>query len=197
MPSSKRFQQALSFATGLHAGQLRKAGQTPYVAHLLITAGTVLEYGGNENEAIAALLHDALEDQPHNGQTGAEIARQFGAEVLAIVEACSDTQIYPKPPWRERKEAFLKTIETLSPSACLVVAADKLHNIRSLVHQYRELGEDLWQNFKGGRSGTLWYNRAAFDALNRRGCLPPALLCELADAVSDLESIVKDETNLV
>lgn len=197
MPLSTRFQQALSFAAGLHASQLRKAGQTPYIAHLLIVAGTVLEYGGNEDEAIAALLHDALEDQPHHGQTSAEIGQQFGAEVLAIVKACSDTQVYPKPPWRERKEAFLKTIETLPPSACLVLAADKLHNTRSLTHQYRELGEELWRNFKGGRSGTLWYSRAVLDALNRRGCLPPALLCELADAVSHLESIVKGETNLV
>ncbi len=197
MPLSERFQQALAYAAQLHASQVRKASQTPYVAHLLITTGIVIEYGGSEEEAIAALLHDALEDQPKDGQTREEIEILFGSQVLAIVEACSDTQIHPKPPWRARKEAFIESVGTTSPSACLVIAADKLHNTRSLARQYRELGEDLWRNFRGGRDGTLWYSRSIFDALAQRSCLPPALLGELASAVSELESLVLDGTNLV
>lgn len=197
MPLSERFQQALAYAAQLHASQVRKGDQTPYVSHLLITAGIVLEYGGSEEEAIAALLHDALEDQPKNGQTREEIEILFGAPVLAIVEACSDTQVHPKPPWRERKEAFLESIRTAPRSACLVIAADKLHNTRSLARQYREFGESLWRNFKGGRDGSLWFSRAMYAALAERACLPPALLEELASAVSELDSLVSGEINLV
>ncbi len=197
MSLSERFQQALSYAAQLHASQLRKGSQTPYVAHLLITAGIVLEYGGSEEEAIAALLHDALEDQPKNGQTREEIEILFGNPVLAIVEACSDTQVHPKPPWRARKEAFIDSIRTASPSACLVIAADKLHNTRSLARQYRGLGEELWRNFRGGRDGSLWFSRAMYTALELRSCLPPALLEELASAVSELESLVSGDVNPV
>lgn len=197
MRIGKVFEQALVYAAQLHLHQVRKDSRTPYVAHLLAVAGLVLEYGGSEEEAVAALLHDALEDQPNDGQTRAEIETRFGAGVLAIVQACSDTQSHPKPPWRERKEAFLKSIGQLSPSACLVIAADKLHNTRTLAREYREHGNEIWQRFKGGRDGTLWFSRAVFSALEARACLPPALLNELAGAIAELESLVEDSANLV
>jgi len=193
-----RFQQALVYAAKLHISQVRKDGfQTPYIAHLLATVGLVLEYGGSEDEAIAALLHDALEDQPNGGQTLAEIESQFGPDVLSIVQACSDTQTHPKPPWRERKEAFVNALETISCSACLVIAADKLHNTRTLVREYREHGEDVWQHFKGGRGGTLWFSLALLTALKHRACVPPALISELSGAVRELESIVESGPNPV
>lgn len=192
-----RFQEALVYAAKLHISQVRKDSQTPYIAHLLATVGLVLEYGGSEEEAIAALLHDALEDQPNDGQTLAEIESQFGPEVLSIVQACSDTQTHPKPPWRERKEAFLIALGSISCSACLVIAADKLHNTRTLVREYREHGEEIWPRFKGGRAGTLWFSHSLLTALKNRACVPPALISELSGAVHELESIVESGSNPV
>lgn len=195
---SDRFEQALMYAFRLHINQVRKDDwQTPYIAHLLATVGLVLEYGGSENEAIAALLHDALEDQPNDGQTLAEIKNQFGPEVLSIVQACSDTQSHPKPPWRERKEAFIKALEAIPRSACLVIAADKLHNTRTLVREYREHGEEVWQQFKGGRAGTLWFSQSVLTALKNRACIPPALISELSGATRELESLVASGSNPV
>lgn len=193
IPPGKRFQQALVYAAQLHASQMRKDSRTPYIAHLLATTGLVLEYGGSEDEAIAALLHDALEDQPNDGLTRSEIETQFGVTVLEIVTACSDTQSHPKPPWRARKEAFLATLVSVSPSACLVIAADKLHNTRTLAREFREHGDSIWARFKGGREGTLWFSRAVLSALEKRACLPPALLSELASAIAELDSLVEGE----
>jgi GTP pyrophosphokinase len=195
---SDRFEQALVYASRLHTSQVRKDdSQTPYIAHLLATVGLVLEYGGSEDEAIAALLHDALEDQPNDGQTLAEIKDQFGLEVLSIVQACSDTQTHPKPPWQERKEAFINALQTIPCSACLVIAADKLHNTRTLVREYREHGEEIWHHFKGGRAGTLWFSQSVLTALKNRACIPPALISELSGAVRELESIIESRPNPV
>ncbi len=159
MTLSIHFQEALIFATRLHAGQLRKGTSIPYVAHLLAVAGIVLDYGGTETEAIAALLHDAVEDQG-GPPTREEIRRRFGAEVVAIVDGCSDTDQEPKPPWLARKKAYLADLGQQSASVRLVSAADKLHNVRDILAAYRSLGEALWGRFNGGREGTLWYYRA-------------------------------------
>lgn len=193
----ERFEHALIYTARLHANQVRKDSRTPYIAHLLATAGLVMEYGGNEDEIIAALLHDALEDQPHNGNTAREIEAHFGNGVLAIVQACSDTQTHPKPPWRQRKEAFLQSLPTAPPSACLIIAADKLHNTRTLTREYREHGDAIWQRFKGGRDGTLWFSQAVLAALHQCADMPPAMLSELADAVTELETLVMERPNPV
>lgn len=129
MTLSIHFEEALIFATRLHAGQLRKGTGIPYIAHLLAVAGIVLDYGGTETEAIAALLHDAVEDQG-GPPTREEIQRRFGAEVVAIVDGCSDTDQAPKPPWQARKETYLAGLSHESASVRLVSAADKLHNYR-------------------------------------------------------------------
>lgn len=194
---SERFERALTYAAQLHANQVRKDSRTPYIAHLLAVAGLVMEYGGSEDEAIAALLHDALEDQPNQGLTSREIETQFGSQVLAIIQACSDTQSHPKPPWRTRKDGFLKQLAGAPPSACLVIAADKLHNTRILVREYREHGEAVWQRFKGGREGTLWFNRSIHSLLKERGCLADSLLSELDEAITALETLVRAGSNLV
>ena len=123
---SSRFSDALVYAANLHAAQTRKVSGEPYLAHLLGAAAIVLDYGGDEDEAIAALLHDAIEDQG-GPAARAEILRRFGERVAAIVEGCTDTDAFPKPPWRQRKEAFLERLRTAAPSVRLVVAADKLH----------------------------------------------------------------------
>jgi len=137
-----------------------------YLTHLLATAGLALEYGANEDEAIAALLHDAIEDQG-GAPTRAAIRAQFGDTVAAIVEGCSEILSLPKPPWRARKEGYLQRIPQASPSVRLVSAADKLHNARSLLRDYRRLGESLWQRFTGGKEGTLWFYRTLADEVPR------------------------------
>ncbi|MGH2543607.1 MAG: HD domain-containing protein [Ardenticatenaceae bacterium] len=182
-----RFEEALAFAHRLHAGQQRKGEDIPYIAHLLAVTSIVLEHGGDEEEAIAALLHDAIEDQG-GAATREAIRARFGERVAAIVGGCSDTDVTPKPPWRQRKEAHLATLKNASPSVRLVSAADKLHNVRSLIMNYRLQGEALWQRFNGGKSGTLWYYRAVADMLQEVGPMP--LTNELARAVGELEALV-------
>ncbi len=188
MKLSARFREALDWAAELHADQRRKVSGSPYLAHLLAVAGIVLDYGGDENEAIAALLHDAVEDQG-GAATREEIRRRFGEKVVEIVDGCTDSDTTPKPPWRPRKEAFLDRLREASDSVRLVCAADKLHNARSLLQEYRARGESLWEHFRGGRDGTLWYHRAVVDVLTHAGVNP--LVEQLGRAVAELEGLAE------
>jgi GTP pyrophosphokinase len=189
MPRSalgSRFEAALVHAAQLHREQVRKGSGVAYVSHLLAVAGLVLEHGGDEDEAIAALLHDAVEDQG-GAATLRAIRERFGDTVAAIVEGCTDTDETPKPPWRIRKEAYLAHLPTASPSVRLVSAADKLHNARTIAADYRRYGEALWERFSGGREGTLWYYRALVGVLAAHGRTP--LVEDLERAVSELERL--------
>jgi GTP pyrophosphokinase len=186
MPLSARFNAGLDYAARLHVDQVRKGSGVPYVSHLLSVAALVLESGGDEDEAIAALLHDAVEDQG-GAPVADEIRRRFGDRVADIVLGCSDTDVQPKPPWRPRKEAHLARLQTASASVLLVVSADKLHNARAILGEYRRAGEDVWRRFSGGREGTLWYYRAAVELLSARAASP--LVEELTRVVAELESL--------
>lgn len=157
---SERFSEALVFAEKLHRKQTRKGAGTPYIAHLLGVASLVLEAGGDEDEAIAALLHDAVEDQG-GIKTRDEIYEKFGDRVTAIVVGCSDSfDGEAKPPWRERKETYVNHFQSASKSTKLVSMADKLYNLRTLLKDYRQIGDELWDRFQGKKSGTLWYYHA-------------------------------------
>ena len=186
MELSHRFEEALLLALRLHADQKKKGTDTPYVAHLLSVAGIAIEYGGDEDEAIAALLHDAVEDAG-GAPTREKIRGQFGERVAGIVDGCTDTDVSPKPPWRERKEAYLSHMKDASPSVILVSAADKLHNVRSLIMDYRKAGETLFERFNGGRDGTLWYYRSLVTAFRSRTADP--IIDELDRAVTELERL--------
>ena len=142
----ERFEDALRYAARTHARQWRKGTTIPYITHLLAVAAIVGEHGGTETEVIAALLHDAVEDQGGAPRLQ-EIRERFGDEVAAIVQECSDTDRTPKPPWRERKEAYIEHLAGAAPSARLVSAADKLHNARAILADYRERGDALWSRF--------------------------------------------------
>ena len=146
MTLSSRFNEAFCYAAGLHAQQRRKLSGEPYLAHLMAVAAMVMEHGGNEDEAIAALLHDAVEDQG-GLPTLDEIRRRFGPAVAEIVEGCTDTADSPKPPWRQRKEAYIARLRGASASIRLVSAADKLHNARAIFREYGHRGESLWEPF--------------------------------------------------
>lgn len=186
---SSRFAGALTYANELHAGQVRKASETPYIAHLLAVTAIVLEHGGGEDEAIAALLHDAIEDA--GGAARREDIRvRFGDEVVAIIDACSDNDgAEPKPPWVVRKEAYIAHLDEVDDRARLVTACDKLHNLRAVVSDYRKLGSDLWRRFNGGREGTMWYYRAIVDKVAPE--LPAGLGEELGRAIDELEALVR------
>jgi (p)ppGpp synthase/HD superfamily hydrolase len=188
MALSPRFREALDWAADLHRTQVRKGTTIPYVSHLLAVASLVLEHGGDEDAAIAALLHDAAEDQ--GGEpTLREIRRRFGDEVAAIVEHCTDTMEAKKPKWKSRKEAYIASLREKPSPSRLVSAADKLHNARAVLADYRRLGEALWTRFSGERE-TLWYYRALADEFSAGG--PADLAAELDRTVRELERLAED-----
>jgi len=165
-PLSTRFDRAFQLAHDLHRRQPRKQSEVPYIAHLLAVAAIVLESGGDEDIAIAALLHDAVEDQ--GGQpTLDRIRREFGERVARIVYECSDADGEPKPPWRFRKEQYLQSLPHKSTEALLVSFGDKIHNCRSIVRDLRRDGETVWNRFEGRRDGTLWYYRELLEKFPR------------------------------
>lgn len=188
MSLGERFEQAFMFAFRLHAAQQRKGSGVPYVSHLMATAALTLQYGGDEDQAIAALLHDAVEDQGGEETLG-EIRARFGQRVALIVAGCSDSTSLPKPPWRERKEAYLRHLEEAPGEILLVSCADKLHNARSILADYRVLGKALWERFTGGKVGTLWYYSALVKVFSEHSDNPIA--AELARTVAELEALTR------
>ncbi len=185
-PLTQRFDQALALARQLHAGQTRKGTDIPYISHLLAVTSLVLEDGGGEDEAIAALLHDAVEDQG-GLDTLAEIRRQFGDRVADYVLGLSDTFEDPKPPWQQRKDEYLQHLRTAPPQVLRISLADKLHNARSIRQDLRNRGEALWDLFRGGREGTLWYYRTLVEIFQQTS--PSILVAELAQVVEDIHQL--------
>ncbi len=188
MTLSRRFNEAFEYAAEVHGTDTRKGTDIPYLAHLLGVTSIALEHGADEDEAIAALLHDAIEDG--GGPPIREaIHRRFGNRVVEIVNGCTDTDADPKPPWRERKEQYIAHIPNASASVRLVSAADKLHNVRATLRDYRDLRDKLWGRFTGGKDGTLWYYRELLNAFKVAGSSP--LIEELERTLSDLEAAVR------
>ncbi|MCA9750842.1 MAG: HD domain-containing protein [Gemmatimonadetes bacterium] len=180
---SSRLEHAIALAVELHRGQTRKGGSAPYVLHPFAVAALVADHGGTEDEIAAALLHDAIEDSGGDAAR-ARLRDELGPNVLAIVEGCTDTDRVPKPPWRERKEAFIASLAGAPASVRLVIAADKLHNARTTRRDLERLGPVVWERFRGGRDGSLWYYRRVAEEL-ARGFEHP-IVRELADEVSAL-----------
>ena len=190
--TTARFESAMAYAHQVHQGQRRKGTGIPYIAHILGVAAIALEYGADEDEAIGALLHDAAEDGGGEA-TLAEIRARFGDAVADIVLGCSDSLVEDpedKLPWMERKENYLAHLEHANGSVCLVSAADKLHNVRSIIRDYREHGDDVWQRFQGRRDGTLWYYETVADTLLRR--FRSQLTRDLQDEVDKLLALANE-----
>lgn len=188
---TERFADALAYAFAVHRTQERKGSGVPYVAHLLGVSSLVLEYSGDEDEAIAALLHDSVEDQG-GAERATDVRARFGARVADIVLGCTDAIAEPKPPWRERKEAYVAHLRLAPSSVRLVAAADKLYNARCIVEDYRALGETLWSRFSGGRDGVRWYYRAICSALAQPDATRRmALVAELDRTVRELETLCR------
>jgi (p)ppGpp synthase/HD superfamily hydrolase len=182
-PFVERFADAVVYAAEVHELQRRKGTNIPYVAHLLAVASLVLEDGGDEDEAIAALLHDAIED---TSVTFADVQGRYGTKVAEIVQGCSDTDVLPKPPWRARKLAYIDHLEDAGPEVVRVSLADKVHNARSLLFEYRLMGEELWLRFNP-EADQLWYYRSLVEVFRRVSRSP--LVDELERVVTELERL--------
>jgi (p)ppGpp synthase/HD superfamily hydrolase len=190
---SAAFRDALSFAAALQDGQVKKGTAVPYISHLLSVCALVLEHGGDEEEAIAALLHDVLEDHPEK-VTRDELRARFGPRVAAIVESCTDTPADygggPKASWGARKRQHVERLRREGSPSTLVVLADKLHNARAIASDYRRLGEAVWSRFKAGRDGQLWYFRELAGVFREIGA-PARMLEEFDDVIAELERLAE------
>ena len=184
---TEKFSKAVSVANYAHYDQTRKGTTIPYIAHPLAVASLVIEFGATEDQAIAALLHDAIEDG------GAEyegvILQSFGESVLAMVKGCTDGVTDAngeKADWWERKYSYLEHLEKASDDVLLVSGADKLHNARAIVIDLQEIGPAVFDRFKAGMKGTLWYYRSLADIFSRREA---PMARQLEAAVSQMEKL--------
>lgn len=188
------FNDALQYAAELHAGQVRKGPDgIPYIAHLIGVTSIVLEHGGSETQAIAALLHDAIEDRPRDGRTEREIAERFGTAVLDIVWACTDnvpsSTDRSAATWKDRKEFYIKHLADVSEAARLVSLADKLYNARAILDDLRRVGDKVWDRFKVTKEETLWYYKSLVDVFLSIDPLPERqrlLAAELERVVDEM-----------
>ena len=176
----------------MHATQVRKGSDVPYASHLFGTCSIALDHGANEDQAIAALLHDAIEDV-HYARGARDAVAAFGPEVLRIVEACTDADTYPKPPWKARKVAYLEHLADADGAVLIVSASDKLHNARSMVADHRRVGAALWGRFKATKDETLWNYRALVTAFRANPAHPVDLVDELDRTVTELERLAGAE----
>jgi (p)ppGpp synthase/HD superfamily hydrolase len=188
MQLTQRFKDALDYALELHGDQQRKGSGTPYAAHLLAVASLVLEDGGDEEQAIAALLHDAPEDQG-GLETLEAIRLRFGVRVADIVHGCTDTYETPKPAWRRRKELYLEHLASASTEVQRVSLADKLHNARSILTDLLRCGDQVWGRFNGGKDGTLWYYRSLYQTFRSMNSSP--LVIELGWVLEKIERLAE------
>ena len=185
---SERFDEALKYASELHRTQTRKGGDIPYVGHLLSVASLVIEGGGTETQAIAGVLHDAVEDQG-GPPTLAAIRRRFGDDVATIVEECSDTDVVPKPPWKKRKQDYIDHLGYASEATILVSLSDKLDNARAILRDYRVHGPELWKRFSvHDPQEHLWYYRSLLAVYKNRNST--WLVAELDRVLGELEDLV-------
>lgn len=189
--TSKKFEEAFKFANRLHAKQRRKGTAVPYVSHLMAVASLVFEHGGDERQVIAALLHDSIEDQAKTfggaDKLRRAIRKRFGPEVLRIVEACTDTDVEPKPPWKARKVAYLKHLKSVDNRIALVSCCDKLHNARAIIADVRNHGQQVFKRFSAPKADTLWYYRSLAAVYTRHHKISASK--EFRSAVRDLHAI--------
>jgi len=181
MKLSRQFEKALVYATRAHGDQTRKKTGIPYIAHILGVTAIAMEYGANETEAIAALLHDAVEDCGGERRLR-DIERKFGKGVAKIVDGCTDTYEKPKPPWLERKKNYIAHLKDSDSSNRLVSASDKLHNTRAILAELRRHGLEVFGRFSGKKDGTLWYYRTLVTAFREHR--------DHGDLVDELDRVV-------
>lgn len=189
-----RFMEALQWAAWAHQGQIRKGSRTPYISHPMAVAGLVMEHGSDEDQVIAALMHDLVEDQG-GMDTLLQIKHRFGACVADIVDGCSDDAPLrgePKKPWKERKERYLEHLAHASPAILLVSLADKVHNLRTIVTDLRELGDEAWERFTAKKEGSVWYYGELFGIFSQaceKGKVPSPLFAEFKTSIEEMRRL--------
>ena len=193
-----RFDRALLYATHVHGGQVRKGTPVPYIAHLLAVSATVLEYDGSEDMAIAALLHDAVEDQGGEPRLS-DIRNRFGDRVADIVRSCSDTVVNSsagekKEGWKTRKTRYIEHLSLVDENTLLVSLSDKIHNARSILRDLRkpEIGKTVWDRFRSSKTDTLWYYRELGKAFQGRLKYQSARM-QLANELSEIVDVLEKE----
>lgn len=184
MISSERFSSALGYAARVHAAQLRKGSAVPYISHPLAVSALVLEYGGDEDQAIAALLHDVIEDG--GVEHASPINQYFGERVLRMVLDCTDALGAQKPEWLPRKQRYLEHLAGVAPDSLLVNACDKLHNARCILRDLQLCGSEAFERFSAGREQVLWYYRSLSELFSQREALPAAALREVVTGIEGL-----------
>jgi (p)ppGpp synthase/HD superfamily hydrolase len=187
---SKKFQEALIYATRAHGDQMRKKTGIPFIAHILGVTAIAMEYGAKETEAIGALLHDTVEDCG-GVERLQDIREKFGEDVAGIVDGCTDTYETPKPPWLERKRAYIERLKESDSSTRLVSASDKLHNTRAILAELRRHGLDVFERFSGKMDGMVWYYRTLLTTFQRHGDHAD-LIDEFDRVVSEIEKFVRE-----
>jgi (p)ppGpp synthase/HD superfamily hydrolase len=192
---SQRFVQALTYTFHLHQHQFRKGSSVPYFSHLMSVSALVLEDGGDEDAAIAALLHDAIEDQGGNAIRN-EIQQRFGDRVLQMVEACTESDETPKPSWKQRKLRAIAQLHHAEPATQRVIIADKLHNLRCIWADWQRCGDRVWARFNASPSDILWFYRACVEAVGDRFSSPmlAELRALLAECLAKLEPPISPST---
>jgi (p)ppGpp synthase/HD superfamily hydrolase len=174
---------ALAFAMSYHGDQVREGTKIPYLSHLLGVCALVLEDGGDEDQAVAALLHDVVEDTPASVQ---DVRATFGNRVAAMVAGCTDSTEEPRRPWRERKERYLRHLSEASPDVLRVSVADKLYNARTILVDRRGVGDAIYDRFTGGKDGVHWYYRQLVDAYDHAPGFESRWIAELRLVVAEL-----------
>ena len=164
MRLSENYSKALDFAFKLHINQIRKCSRTPYFGHLMQVSSLVLEYGGAEKQAIAALLHDAVEDQGGD-KTATSIKENFGEEILSLVLSCSEELTWRELDWKTRKQKYIAKVSSQPKEAQLIAICDKIHNLSSIIRDYSQFGSKIWLELKSGAEGNRWFYRNFIDAI--------------------------------
>ncbi len=183
---TERFRNALDYAARKHATQTRKASDIPYLSHLMSVCSIVMDNTPDEDVWIAALLHDAVEDQGGE-KTALEIEEQFGKRVADLVRGCSEMTAGEdgvRPSWLQRKQCYLANLPGSDPGVLLISVADKLHNARSVLRDWLACGEDAYCKFSAGKAGTHWYYQQIIQCYRESGAVPKHLLLELEETVS-------------
>ena len=190
MSYSKKFDEAVQLAVESFRDEHRKGGDIPYITHLFAVTATVGEAGGDEEQMIAAVLHDYLEDI--EGASADDLEGRFGPRVRRMVEALSDSDTHPKKPWDERKQTYIQALRSEPSDVKLVSCADKLHNINSILRDLEVMGRRVFERFSEGETKQLWYYRSVVEALEEGWRDPPPLLDELKSRVARVHQRVAE-----
>jgi len=186
--NQKKYKEALIYAFKLHQKQKRKGTSIPYFFHLVSVSSLVIENGGNTDEAIAGLLHDAVEDQGGT-KTLIYIKKKFGNKVAKIVDDCTDAIVIPKPPWYARKKLYLSKLKDKSQSSLLVSICDKYHNISSIIDDHERVGKKIWNRFNAKPKDIYWYYNSLYLNYKKHLNNHKVLLKKYASLVKELKKI--------